>query len=47
MAIVFQNKKMKVKIMQPEICPQPGPQTKFFESPAEILIFGGSAGGGF
>lgn len=28
------------------IQPQPGPQTKFFESEADIVIFGGAAGGG-
>ncbi|MBZ9715504.1 hypothetical protein [Deinococcus multiflagellatus] len=26
--------------------PQPGPQTQFFESPADIVIYGGAAGGG-
>lgn len=29
-----------------EIVPQEGPQTEFFRNPAEILVFGGSAGGG-
>jgi predicted phage terminase large subunit-like protein len=28
------------------IGPQPGPQTQFFESPADIVIYGGQAGGG-
>lgn len=28
------------------IAPQPGPQTEFLESEADIVIFGGSAGGG-
>lgn len=28
------------------IKPQPGPQTKFLRSPADLAIFGGSAGGG-
>lgn len=28
------------------IGPQPGPQTKFLQSPADIVIFGGAAGGG-
>nr|DAV31821.1 MAG TPA: PGAP1-like protein [Caudoviricetes sp.] len=26
--------------------PQPGPQEKFLSSPADIAIYGGSAGGG-
>ena len=26
--------------------PQPGPQTQFLSSPADIVIYGGSAGGG-
>lgn len=29
-----------------EIRPQPGPQTKFLSTPADIAIFGGAAGGG-
>lgn len=29
-----------------EIRPQPGPQTLFLESPSEIAIYGGAAGGG-
>jgi predicted phage terminase large subunit-like protein len=29
-----------------EIKPQPGPQTSFLQSPADICIFGGAAGGG-
>ena len=29
-----------------EIRPQPGPQTAFLSSPADIAVFGGSAGGG-
>lgn len=29
-----------------EIGPHPGPQTRFLASPADIVIFGGSAGGG-
>lgn len=29
-----------------DIKPQPGPQTAFLSSPADIVIFGGSAGGG-
>jgi predicted phage terminase large subunit-like protein len=29
-----------------EIRPQPGPQEKFLSSPADIVIFGGAAGGG-
>ena len=29
-----------------EIRPQPGPQTAFLESPADIAIYGGAAGGG-
>jgi predicted phage terminase large subunit-like protein len=38
-------------IIQPAITtatiqPQPGPQTKFLSSPADIAIYGGSAGGG-
>lgn len=28
------------------IAPQPGPQTKFLTSPADIVIYGGAAGGG-
>lgn len=32
--------------MPVEIRPQPGPQTKFFESSADIVLFGGGAGGG-
>jgi hypothetical protein len=28
-----------------EIKPQSGPQSKFLESPAEIAIYGGAAGG--
>jgi hypothetical protein len=28
------------------IKPQDGPQTKFLSSPADIVIYGGSAGGG-
>lgn len=28
------------------ICPQPGPQTVFMSTPADIAIYGGSAGGG-
>jgi predicted phage terminase large subunit-like protein len=31
---------------QVTIGPQPGPQTLFFESPADIVIYGGAAGGG-
>ncbi len=30
----------------PELRPQPGPQEQFLRSPADIAIFGGSAGGG-
>lgn len=26
--------------------PQPGPQTRFYESPAKIVVYGGAAGGG-
>lgn len=29
-----------------KICPQPGPQTTFLSSPADIAIYGGAAGGG-
>lgn len=29
-----------------EIRPQPGPQTKFLSSPADIIFYGGGAGGG-
>lgn len=29
-----------------EIRPQPGPQTRFLSSPADIVIYGGAAGGG-
>ncbi|MDV7391807.1 hypothetical protein RZS08_10655, partial [Arthrospira platensis SPKY1] len=29
-----------------EIRPQPGPQTAFLSSPADIVIYGGSSGGG-
>lgn len=29
-----------------EIGPQPGPQTRFLQSPADIVIYGGAAGGG-
>ena len=29
-----------------KLSPQPGPQTEFFKSEADIVIFGGSAGGG-
>lgn len=29
-----------------ELKPQPGPQTKFFQSSADIVIYGGGAGGG-
>jgi len=29
-----------------EIGPQPGPQTRFLSSPADIVIYGGAAGGG-
>src|ERR1700693_2160097 len=29
-----------------EIKPQPGPQTEFLSSPADIVIYGGCAGGG-
>lgn len=32
--------------MAVEIAPHPGPQTLFFETPADIAIYGGSAGGG-
>lgn len=28
------------------IQPQPGPQSKFFETQADIAIYGGAAGGG-
>ena len=28
------------------LSPQPGPQTEFSESSADIVIFGGAAGGG-
>lgn len=28
------------------ICPQPGPQTEFLSTPADIAIYGGAAGGG-
>ena len=30
----------------PVIRPQPGPQEKFLKSPADIVIYGGGAGGG-
>ena len=29
-----------------QLAPQPGPQTQFFTSPADIIIYGGAAGGG-
>ena len=32
--------------MQREVRPQPGPQTLLLQSPASIIIYGGSAGGG-
>ena len=32
--------------MKPELRPQPGPQTGFLSSSADIAIFGGAAGGG-
>ncbi len=28
------------------LCPQPGPQTSFLSSSADIVIYGGAAGGG-
>lgn len=31
---------------RPEIRPQPGPQTEFFRSSADLCVYGGSAGGG-
>lgn len=31
---------------QKEIRPQPGPQSQFLASPADIAIYGGGAGGG-
>lgn len=33
-------------IVMIEIKPQPGPQEKFLQSPADIVIYGGAAGGG-
>lgn len=33
-------------IIMREIRPQPGPQEKFLQSPADIVIYGGAAGGG-
>lgn len=30
----------------PQICPQPGPQAAFFRSSADIVLYGGAAGGG-
>jgi len=29
-----------------EIRPQPGPQVAFLSSPADVVIYGGAAGGG-
>lgn len=41
------NTKSKMPPVQSaEIRPQPGPQTAFLTSPADIVIYGGSAGGG-
>lgn len=34
------------KQQQTIICPQKGPQTKFLQSPVDICIYGGAAGGG-
>lgn len=32
--------------MPPEVKPQPGPQHKFHASPADVVVYGGAAGGG-
>lgn len=32
--------------MDEQIGPQPGPQTRFLSSPADVVVYGGSAGGG-
>lgn len=29
-----------------DICPQPGPQSLFLSTDADLIIYGGSAGGG-
>lgn len=31
---------------RPHICPQPGPQTQFLQTSADMAVFGGAAGGG-
>ena len=33
-------------LSRPTIAAQPGPQTAFLQSPADICIYGGAAGGG-
>lgn len=40
------NTKTKGKATRREIRPQPGPQTAFLSTPADIAIYGGAAGGG-
>jgi len=38
--------KTKAQVNRIELRPQPGPQTSFLSSPADITIYGGAAGGG-
>lgn len=40
------EKEQKLKEISRELRPQPGPQTRFMESTADIVLFGGSAGSG-
>ena len=41
-----QKEEKKIRSQIEVIGPQPGPQTTFLSSPADIVIYGGSAGGG-
>jgi len=43
---VLPPKKAKFDPAEDDIAPQPGPQTEYLSNPADIIFYGGSAGGG-
>jgi hypothetical protein len=44
--VLVTHKFFKIFMTRIDIRPQLGPQTKFLSSPADVVIYGGGAGGG-